>query len=193
MANRQQPLLIIIRGIPGSGKSVIALVLADKVGKDQVVLLDPDTTDYESEAYKRHVETAIAEGVDPSLHAYRFLRAQAYDAIAAHKVIIWNQPFTNLDIFNKMIARLRDQADEHGVELPILVVEVELDPAEARKRVLERKAAGGHGPSETTLQRRFDEYQTFAAEGYDVVTVRGDADVQASVKTITERIQAITQ
>lgn len=182
------PVLIVVRGIPGSGKSYLAAELQRTIGDERVVMLDPDATDYESEAYQAHTKVLTAEGVDEALHAYRFLRAQAYEGIEAHKVIIWNQPFTNLDIFHKMIARLKDHAAGHDTKLAVLVVEVEIDRDVARARVEQRKTSGGHGPSEQTLTRRMDDYKSFAGEGYSVVSVHGEDDIRASVTKILDAL-----
>lgn len=191
MQQPTNPILIIVRGIPGSGKSYVAAALCHALGEDRVVLLDPDTTDYTSEVYQRHIAAQLAEGVDPTLHAYRYLRAQAYEAIAAHKIIIWNQPFTNHDIFQKMMGRLHTQAAESGTRLAVLIVEVQTDPAVAKERVVQRKAAGGHGPSDATLQRRIDDYETFAEEGYKTISVHGDARVDESAQKILAALNSL--
>ena len=183
------PTLIIVRGLPGSGKTYLAAELIKALGEDQVVMLDPDAIDFDSPEYAQHVQALTTEGVDPKLHAYRFLRAQAYQAIEARQIIIWNQPFTNLEIFNKMIARLRDHAVEHGTELPLLIVEVEIDPVVAKERVEQRKQQGGHGPSDDTFARRVDDYTSFAPHGYTTVSVRGDDDVTASVAKVVQALQ----
>jgi len=187
------PTLILIRGLPGSGKTHLTTALRDAIGRDKVVMLDPDSTDYESKEYLEHVEAQTAEGVDPKLHAYRFLRAKAYEGIAANKIILWNQPFTNLGIFNKMIERLETHAAEHSVRLPILVVEVEVDPALAKQRVLSRKAEGGHGPSDNTFTRFVGDYASFASEGFNTVTVRGEDDVAVSVSTVMKGLERLGQ
>jgi hypothetical protein len=187
----KHPILIFVRGLPGSGKSYLALELQKAIGEDKVVMLDPDATDYKSREYLEHVKAQTAEGVDPALHPYRFLRAQAYQGIADHKVIMWNQPFTNLEIFNKMIDRLRTHAAEHKTELPILVVEVEVDPATAKERVAKRKQAGGHGPSDATFARRVGDYTSLVAHGYNVVVVHGEDDVAASVATVMAALQEL--
>lgn len=191
-AASSHPTFIAIRGMPGSGKSYIAAELVKSLGQNNVVMLDPDATDYESAAYKAHVKAQIAEGVDPSLHAYRFLRAQAYDGIAAHKIIIWNQPFTNLEIFNKMVGRLRTHAAEHHTQLFILIIEVEIDPEVAKKRVHQRKVAGGHGPSDRTLAQRINDYKSFANEGYTTLTVHGEDDVAVSVSSVLKALHKST-
>ena len=184
------PIVVLVRGLPGSGKSHFAHALAAAVGP-QAVELDPDTIDYSSPAYARHLQTATAEGVDPALFPYRFLRGQAYDGIRDHKVVIWNQPFTNLDIFNKMVGRFRDTAAEHHTTVSILVVEVGVDPATAESRVAERKAAGGHGPSAEKFQQFVTDYTSFAKEGYDVVAVNGTDDTAQSVGTVLTRIKTL--
>ncbi|MFZ1248942.1 MAG: AAA family ATPase [Candidatus Saccharimonadales bacterium] len=183
------PFLIIVRGIPGSGKSRITDGLVQALASYPVVVLDPDAINYDSAAYRRHVVTQLAEGVQPALHAYRYLRAQAYEAIDAHQVIIWSQPFTNLEIFNKMIERLRVRAKERAVELPILVVEVQIDQALAKQRVVERLQAGGHGPSSGTLQVRFNEYESFHDKGYNTVAVQGTDDVAVSVQAVLNKLK----
>lgn len=186
--NNEYPILILVRGLPGSGKSHVADALGRQLGEN-VVLLDPDATDYESDEYLKHCENLKTEGVDPKLFAYRFLRAQAYQGIVDHKTIIWNQPFTNIDIFNKMVGRLKDQAAAYNAKLPILVVEVELDHKLAKDRVEKRKQAGGHGPSEDTLERFIADYRSFADDGYTTVTVQGSDEVQESVATIKNALQ----
>ena len=185
------PTLILVRGMPGSGKSHLAAALRQALGENLVVPLDPDATDYHSKEYLAHTEQLTREGVDPQLHAYRFLRGQAYDGIAADKIVIWDQPFTNLEIFNTMAERMRAHAMEHGKEFRILVVEVEIDPEIAKARVAERKQSGGHGPSDKTLAARISDYRSFAGEGYHTVVVRGDDNVQTSVAAVERALQEL--
>jgi thymidylate kinase len=182
------PTIILIRGLPGSGKTYLAKELQKKLG-EQVVMLDPDTTDYKSQEYLEHTKKLTAEGVDPKIHAYRFLRAKAYRAIADHKIVIWNQPFTNLEIFNKMVANLQNQAAEHNTRLPVLVVEMEINHTIAKQRVDQRKQAGGHGPSDNTFDRFINDYISFASEGYDTVSVNGNDDVSTSARKVVESLK----
>lgn len=188
---KSDPILILMRGLPGSGKSYLANALHEALGKDTVVVLDPDATDYESAAYKAHTTQLTQEGVDPKLHAYRFLRAQAYAGIEAGKIILWNQPFSNVEIFQKMIDRLQTHANEYNRKLSILIVEVELDAETARARVEKRKQTGGHGPSESTFLRFVSSYSSFAHLGFKVVRIDGAANVKDSVKTILDSLREL--
>lgn len=185
-----QPILVLIRGLPGSGKSYLTIALQQAID-EPLVVLDPDATDYKSEAYQAHIRTATAEGVDPSLHAYRFLRAQAQAGIANAKIVLWNQPFTNREIFQKMIAGLQAYADAVPTRLQILIVEVVVPESVAQQRVIARKQDGGHGPSDATFTRFSTDYTSFADEGFPTVIVNGADEIRNSVEAILEAIQQL--
>jgi deoxyadenosine/deoxycytidine kinase len=186
--NVPHPVIIFVRGLPGSGKSYLTSQL-QKAFVDEPIVLDPDAIDFTSSDYEQHVKKLTNEGVNPALFAYRFLRGQAYDGIADRRVIVWNQPFTNLEIFNKMITNLRLQADQHSVELPILVVEVEIDLKIAKERIENRKKAGGHGPSDSMFDKFTRDFSSFSEEGYRTIVVQGDDDVRDSVQKIYDELQ----
>lgn len=189
MPKVHQPVLVFVRGMYGSGKSYLTERLSKTFDAQQIVVLDPDATDYDSAAYKAHTAALSEEGVDENLHPYRFLRAQAYQAIADGKIILWNQPFGDREIFHKVVGRMKETAAEQNKQLTILIVEVTIDPATAKERVAARKAAGGHGPSENTLTRGISNYASFADEGFQTVTVRGDDDVTNSVAIVKKAIE----
>ncbi len=188
-----QPLLILIRGVPGSGKSHLTTALKKSIERSiltrTVVTLDPDATDYTSKAYAALSQELTAQGVDLKFHPYRFLRSKAYAGITAHDIIIWNQPFTNLDGFEKTVKNLQAYASEHGTQLLILVVEVEIDPIIAEERVVHRKERGGHGPSKATFDRFIDDYVSFSDKGYNTVVVHGEDELSISVSTVMKAIE----
>ena len=191
MNDKTIPVLLLVRGLPGSGKSYFSDKLYESFDTTSTLLLDPDATDYTSDAYKLHVQQQSAEGVDAKLFPYRFLRAQAYSAIEDHKVIIWNQPFTNLDILQKVTTRLQDYALEHGTKLPILVIEVAIDPKIAKERVAMRKKSGGHGPSDEVFTRFVNEYSSAAPRGYDVIPIDGTLDPQTYTADIIAKVTSL--
>lgn len=185
------PTLILIRGLPGSGKSYLAKALQKALGGSHVVIVDPDATDYTSKAYTDMSAGLTAEGIDVKFHPYRFVRAQAYQGIADHKVVIWNQGFTNLDGFNKTVLNLQTYAKDHGTTLPLLVVEVEVTHHVAKARVADRAATGGHDVTEENFVRFINDYKTFADEGYSPVVVNGENDVAVSVAAVLEGLQKL--
>ena len=180
-----QATVLFIRGIPGSGKSTIAKFLSEKIKAD-ILILDPDSIDYQGKAYLNHVETMKNQGVDSKLFAYRFLRQQAYDGIEAKKLVIWNQPFSNLEIFNKMTKRLYDFAKVVGVKLKIIVVEVEIDSELAYSRIKDRIRKGGHGPTRGRFEKFTVELNSFKNTNYQVINVDGTSADKASDKIIDE-------
>lgn len=188
--NLNRPILVLIRGLPGSGKSYLSAAIQQLLG-GPVVVLDPDATDYSSTAYAEYVQNVTAQGVDPSLHAYRFLREQAYAGVTAHRIILWNQPFTNREIFQKMTSGLINYATNSGTTLDILVVELGVDTAIAKARVTERKQAGGHGPSDAAFNRFTNDYVSFADEGFPTLSLDGSKDIQTSANKVVEKIDVI--
>jgi thymidylate kinase len=185
------PTLIMVRGIPGSGKSYVVAKLQESIGKDNVVILDPDATDHSSKEYTELSSTLTAEGVDAKLHPYRFLRTNAYKAVDAHKIIIWNQAFIDLDGFGKTVNNLSAYALDHGTKLPTLVVEVEINSDIAKQRVAKRAAEGGHDVPEEAFDRFIDRYESFATKGYTTVTVNGEDDVATSVSSILRALEKL--
>jgi Thymidylate kinase len=189
--NIARPLLIMVRGLPGSGKSHLAAELASELGKDNTVVLDPDALDTTDEAYQAFSRELEKEGVDKRIHPFRWSRKRACDAIAAQKIVIWNQPFTDRGIFERLVAFLEEYAREQGLRLPVLVVEVEIDPEVAKARIARRKQEGGHGPSEGTFAARVRDYQSYA-DGFRTVTVQGEDDVKVSIGTILQALNNLS-
>lgn len=186
-----KPVLVFVRGLPGSGKSYLAQALEKSLGKDNVTMLDPDNIDFASKEYNEFSKSLSAEGLDEKIHPFRWLRTTAYGGITGHKVIIWNQPFTIVDIFKRLITHLQEYAVEHQIDLPVLIVEVEIDPVVAKERVVKRMQKGGHGPSDNTLANRIADYKSYANEGYKTVVVKGDADISDSVTKVNKVIDEL--
>ncbi len=191
-ADIKHPILIMIRGLPGSGKTYLAMRLEQALGEGHVVILDPDTVDLETERYLEFSKELEKEGLNRAIHPFRWLRKQACDAVVAGKSVMWNQPFTDRGIFERLIAFIQNHAHENGVQLPVLVVEVEIDPDIAKVRIAKRKQAGGHGPTDDTFGRRVSEYVSYA-DGFSTVVVQGKDDIAISVATVLAAIEDLTE
>lgn len=184
------PILILVRGLPGSGKSYISRILAEKLGQ-KVCVLDPDATDYSSEEYKKMSDSLSAEGVDEKFYPYRFLRGQAYSGIEEDKVIIWNQAFTNLEMVQKTILNLQTFASEHSKQLQVVIVELEIDPEVAKRRVANRASGGGHDVDAETFNRFIADYKSFEGEGFKLVKVNGEDDASKLTDKVIEALQKL--
>lgn len=181
------PTLLMIRGLPGSGKTYLADRLVETLGDERVVVLDPDTVDLTAKDYLAFSAELEAEGLDKALHPFRWSRKLACEGVAAGNIVIWNQPFTIRGIFERLVAFIEADAKEHGIDLPVLVVEVEIDEATAKQRIVERKQAGGHGPSDGTFGRRVGEYESYV-DGFETVVVQGRDDIAASLTAVMEKL-----
>lgn len=178
------PILIIVRGIPGGGKSYITKSLVDILGIHNTLILDPDQIDQKSAEYIEFSKELDHEGVDKKFHLYRFSRQQAYDAAVQKKITIWNQAFIDFNGLSLTIKRIEDVALEHHLTLKTLIVEVEIDPEVAKTRIADRKARGGHDVPDDALAHFVDQYKSFEGNGYPVVTVDGNGNVEQSVSSI---------
>lgn len=150
---------IVIRGEPGSGKSFITSYLHGKLDTTKTVVLDPDEIDYDSSKYHILEEELLLTGVDKKFHPYRFLRAQAYKAIEKQQTVIWNQAYTTISGLDIMLRSMIDHAKKYSVSLNILIVEVRVDKAIAKKRIIKRVNEGGHGLTEEVLDAFYRDFE----------------------------------
>lgn len=180
----QKPFLLIVRGIPGSGKSYLVRAIEQQLGAQNVVILDPDNIDQSSHKFQQFSQQLTAQGIANKFHAYRFLREQAYAAILANKIIIWNQAFIDFSGFEITVKRLQDFAAEHSIQLPVLVAEVEIAEAVALQRVTARERKGKHIVPVDVLERFIQNYTSFAGKGYVTVTLNGEDPVDQKTAAV---------
>jgi len=184
---KQQPVLLFIRGLPGSGKSYLSDALIENLGQDRTVLADPDAIDVENEDYVALSDNLSEEGLSPAIHPFRWLRQKACEGISSGKIVVWNQPFTDRGVFDRLILFIKANSTYDG-ELKVLIVEVEIDHDTAKKRIEDRITEGGHGPSSATFQRRIQEYRSFS-DGYATLSIRGDSATEKSLLAVVEALE----
>jgi len=182
-----KPLLIFVRGLPGSGKSYLSEALIDQVGASRTLLLDPDAIDTENAGYKLLANELIEQDLNPAILPFRWLRQSACKGVSNGKIVIWNQPFTIKGVFDRLIQFIKDTSTYDG-DLRVLVVEIEIDPIEAKQRIDKRMEEGGHGPDDETFAKRVFEYESFS-DSYDTVRINGSEEINASVQKILKKIK----
>ena len=185
----KKPLLVIVRGLPGSGKSYLSEAVSKKLDGLAVTLLDPDVIKTKSKEFLEFSQSLSEEGLAEAIHPFRWLRKNACDAITANKIVIWNQPFTIRGIFDRLLVFIMDNS-EHDRELDILVVEISIDNTVALERIEKRKNEGGHGPSNDTFEKRVSEYESFS-DSYDTLKLNGSDDIDENASLVADRINAI--
>lgn len=185
------PVLILVRGLPGSGKSYLADALTEALGKERVVILDPDEIDQHSQEYRTLSASLTTEGVDEIFHPNRFLKAKGREGIDANKIIIWTQAFTHLQGFKNSAGSLQAYAAEHNTPLPVLLVEIAVDREVAQKRVAQREAEIGRSVPPEAFARFIRDYRSFAGEGFKTVAVNGEDDVAVSVTAVLNALKEL--
>ncbi len=180
-----------VRGLPGSGKSFLSEAVAKEIDPENVLILDPDTINLNNKTYQSFSSELTKEGLDEAIHPFRWSRKMACDAVVEGKIVIWNQPFTIRGIFDRLVLFIRNHAEENGIDLPVLLVEIDIDHDKAKRRIADRKQAGGHGPTDRTFARRADEYESFA-DDYETVTLHGENDINQSVKMVLDALAKLT-
>lgn len=188
---QKQATLVFVRGLPGSGKSTIVDAAVKLFPEDSCVVLDPDATDYESDAYIIFCNEQKEQGVDEVLWPYRYLRAQSTEAIRQGKTIFWNQAFTNLESFKNVVNRHYEIAESHSVDLEVLVVEVNSSPEVAQKRISERVAQGGHDVASEKFKNFVSDYRTFSDEGFRVYSLNGEDDVKKNASLLHDEVHSL--
>jgi predicted kinase len=176
--------IIMIRGLPGSGKSTIAKALVNHLGPESAIVLDPDLIDFDNKDYKSLESGLREEGVDEKLYPYRYLRMLAHRAISAGKIVIWNQAFTHQELLHKTIVNLESYAAERSIATRSLVVEVNIDEQTAKTRVTDRVNQGKHSVSEKEFMRFLSDYKPFSGYNHHVISVDGTLEPYESVKII---------
>ena len=189
--DNNNPILIIIRGLPGSGKSSIAEGIIQKLNENTIVLLDPDKIDTSSKDYLDFTKDLKINGIDPKLFPYRFLRNKAYETIDKKGVIIWTQAFTNQDLLDRTIKNLSNYSSQKSYGLRVLVIDVEIEENIARERIKKREELGFHGVSDENFKRFINDYSPFKNYGYDLVELDGENEVSRSVEIILSKLRSL--
>ena len=185
------PLLIFIRGLPGSGKSHVTYALRDAINQTPVTVIDPDFIDKKDEKYQSFASQLEAEGLDSAIIPFRWLRQCAVEAARERAIIIWNQPFTNKGIFDRLVVYLKDSVTSmHNLDLQILVIEINTSAETAWDRVLKRIEAGGHGPSKDTFNKRCADYTSYK-DTYPVLELDGEVDSKLLVQKTLQHIDSM--
>ena len=136
---------MVIRGLPGSGKSTVAKIIASKLGN--VGIVDQDEVDVKSDEFLELRRSVTGEIPDRTV-IYRFDLRNAKQYLTENKMVIWPQPWTKVWGIEKAVRSLKSEFPD----LEVNVVQFDLPPEHANERVMQRAASGGHTFNEKSMQ-----------------------------------------
>jgi predicted kinase len=136
----RRPRLILVCGVPGSGKSTFALHMADRYGAAR----------FASETFAEELGAAArtASGdfsKEALLHAYAAMGAAVREALATNKLVVAVGSFRS----EEQRRRFRDIATGSGAS--VTTVRIVCSVETAAKRIRSRRAIGERGPNEEAI------------------------------------------
>jgi len=135
-----RPRLIIVCGVPGSGKSTFALHVADRWG---AIRFASETF---AEALGAAARTALGDlSKEAILHAYAAMGAAVRDSLATNKLVVAVGSFRS----EEQRRRFRDIATSSGAS--VTTVRIVCSVETAAKRIRSRRAIGERGPNEEAI------------------------------------------
>lgn len=135
-----RPRLIIVCGIPGSGKSTFALRVADRWG---AVRFASETFAEQLGAAARTVSGDLSK--EAIVHAYSVMAAAVRDSLATNKLVVAVGSFRS----EEQRRRFRDIATSSGAS--VTTVRIVCSVETAAKRIRSRRAIGERGPNEEAI------------------------------------------
>ena len=193
-----RPCLVIVCGVPGSGKSTFALHVADRWG----------ATKFASETFAEELGTAARTlsgdlSKEAIAHAYSAMGAAVRHSLETNKLVVAVGTFRS----EEQRGRFRDIATNSGASAMTLRVVCPIEIA--ANRVRSRFASGERGPNETAirqidaeLNRASDVDIVFANESSvehfhrridaAIQVLELDSDHDASVAAIVQRLEKLT-
>ncbi len=182
----QKSLLVVIRGLPGSGKSTIMDHCIKKL--DSAVRLDPDKINLESDDFVsfcqgRHLSVSLEKRM------YRFLLYQACSSLQNKQVVIWEQPWRQFRLFLLTLENIAIIAyniaspDFSNLPFSVKVVEFVIDQNIAQQRVSRRFEEGKHCLTPAQFSQFLDSLEPFDPL-FPTLTVDGTEDIEVLCKKV---------
>jgi hypothetical protein len=178
-----RPRLILVGGLPGSGKSTIARALAERIGAD---CLSSDVLRKELAGAEpgARLSTAVGAGIYSAAMSsltYRELHAQAERQLRAGRSVVLDATF------GRVAARRPAAALARAAGAVFVAAECRCSPGLARKRLASRSRPGYAGPSDAGWEVYRSMRRTFEPFGPDAVHVDTSRPLEECLAKIAER------
>ncbi len=177
--------LVLVRGLPGAGKTTLSRLIASKTNGEGCMRLNPDEIEKENQEYLSLKSRLRKEGVDEDLCPYRYLKKKALEGLRNGITVVWDQPWSSSDGVRYTLGFLKSRTES---DLEIHIIDVDLEPEIAWERVDERIEEGGHGPDKEHFDRLVEDFERgeVFGENYHVISGAGwiEEDIEKIIKDI---------
>ncbi|HSX39096.1 MAG TPA: AAA family ATPase [Candidatus Saccharimonadales bacterium] len=162
--------LVVLRGLPGSGKTVLANNLANYFDLN---VFDPDQIDKSKSDFLDFINS-LSEELPLRRKMYRYLLSQVNTDLNSGKSVIWSQPWRKIDRLVLTIKNIQHylkpiiQYDEmpiytlkNELAFNVVVIELNISTEESRNRVSKRYIEGNHtwdGSNLELFNSSFEDY-----------------------------------
>lgn len=189
-------LFLVIRGLPGIGKSTLAKTIAGGFGQEHCLFLDPDRVDLKLVERSVLLKHPGEEVTDQKL-IYRHLLSKARNALLEGKIVIWDQPWRSLWGIRVTVNKLQEFLAIEGREnlcLRLIILEFAFDQELARHRLQQRLNEGKHGPTPRTFERFVSEFEKADPNEFNVFYLdarKAPAELAGQARLIIEKISRV--
>lgn len=146
-------MLIIVRGLPGSGKSTLTKALSNNGIPSPTLVLDPDKVNKHSAEFCDHIKKQPTNLPEKTL-IYRMLLYQTIEALKEDVTVLWEQAWSWREGIEITIEKISRALCEQEQPI-ILIFELVLCINTAQKRVEERFRQGKHPLSGIQFRKLF--------------------------------------
>jgi thymidylate kinase len=134
--------LIMIRGIPGSGKSTLSRRMLEMLGS-RATEINPDEARYKNGHFDNNSENEAG--------IFAYLDSLAKDRLRDGGVVVWQQVWTTLKTGRNLQDHIRDKFNPGS----LILIEIDIPKEVAWERIVNRESQGG---SQRITRDEFDRY-----------------------------------
>lgn len=180
-------MLIVVRGIPGSGKSYLVENLVDTLKDeeaDRIIRIDPDEYRYKDTSI--HKVSAFTRDLASEEELLPGLQKMALEGISEGKIVIWEQLLTSLKK-PEQVNFIRQAIYPSR----LLFIEVVTDKSAAWERIMVRNDLGQQiGPTNEQFDDYTARYVSFQDKkvDFEYLVVNGEKPAEENVKLILSRL-----
>lgn len=172
--------LVIIRGIPGAGKSRLATQLKEVLGENSIKI-DPDEYRYMGRTLNNSVQAGS------KLELFDFLKDQALRSIKSGKIVVWDQAWTSL----KNAREISTQINKMISPAKLFLIEIEIAPSLAWDRIQAREKLGvQQGFTRVLFDTYVEKYFSVRTEDLEgeLIVLRDNDEESTNIKLILNRL-----